>query len=252
MARPRNHPVVAENGERGQGRGHGSGDRAPALQPVSSEHGTDPTTSDRQHLGFGSLGYGRRMAHVAVFHHAQGLTAGVRSFADLLASDGHTVTVPDLYDGATFDDLAAGIAHAREIGFGTVLDRGRAAAEDMPAGTVYIGFSLGAMPAQMLAQTRPGAGGAVLCHACVPPAEFGGPWPEGVRLQIHAMDADEQFVPSGDLDAAREIVGSTGDAELFLYPGDRHLFADSSLADHDRPAADLLTERVRAFVTGIA
>ena len=41
---------------------------------------------------------------------------------------------------------------------------------------------------------------------------------------------------------------STEDAELFLYPGDAHLFADSSVADHDEAAASLLLERVLAFL----
>lgn len=188
------------------------------------------------------------MTDVILFHHAQGLTGGVREFADRLRAAGHHVTVPDLYDGATFDALGDGVGYAQQVGFDTIVERGRLAAEGLPDEIVYAGFSLGVMPAQMLAQTRPGAKGALLFHACVPPSEFGGPWPQGVPLQIHAMDADEFFVGDGDIDAARNLVETVENAELFLYPGDQHLFADSSLPAYDPAAATLLLERVLAFL----
>jgi dienelactone hydrolase len=175
-----------------------------------------------------------------LFHHAQGLTPGCLAFADALRAGGHTVHTPDLYDGKTFATLAEGMAYADELGFHTILERGRQAADALPEETVYAGFSLGVMPAQMLAQTRPGARAAVLMHACVPPSEFGGPWPPGVALQIHTMEGDEH----GDADVARELV----EAELFLYPGDRHLFTDSSLPDYDEEAAALVLRRVLDFM----
>jgi dienelactone hydrolase len=52
-----------------------------------------------------------------------------------------------------------------------------------------------------------------------------------------------------DIPAARNLVENTDRAELFLYPGDRHLFADTSLADFDEDAAALLKERVLVFLT---
>ena len=188
------------------------------------------------------------MAEVLLFHHAQGLTAGCRSFADELRAAGHVVHAPDLYDGKTFASLADGIAYAGQVGFDTILERGRLAADDLPGEIVYAGFSLGVMPAQMLAQTRPGAKGALLFHAAVPTSAFGGAWPAGVPLQIHIMDADEVAVSEGDLDVARELAGTIEGAELFLYPGDRHLFADSSLPGYDEAATTLLKERVLAFL----
>jgi dienelactone hydrolase len=105
------------------------------------------------------------------------------------------------------------------------------------------------MPAQLLAQTRPGAKGALLFSACVPPSELDGPWPQGVPLQIHMMEEDEWAVE--DLPAARELVETVDDAELFLYPGDRHLFADNSLPDYDEGAAKLLRQRVLAFLESV-
>ena len=188
------------------------------------------------------------MAEVLLFHHAQGLTSGVGDFAERLRSDGHIVHVPDLYDGRVFDDPEQGIAYAQEVGFGSILERGRIAAEGLPSGLVYAGFSLGVMPAQMLAQSRSGTKGALLFHACVPPSELDGAWPQGVPVQIHGMDGDKFFVEEGDLDAARALVQSSSDAELFLYPGNQHLFTDSSLPSYDEHAAGLLAERVLGFL----
>ncbi|WP_371649689.1 MULTISPECIES: dienelactone hydrolase family protein [unclassified Streptomyces] len=188
------------------------------------------------------------MAEVLLFHHAQGLTSGVRVFAEVLRAAGHTVHVPDLYEGRVFDDLADGVAHAQETGFGSLVERGRAAAEGLPAELVYAGFSLGVLPAQSLAQTRPGAKGALLFHSCVPVTEFGDAWPQGVPVQIHGMEGDESFVEEGDIDAARALVESAPDAELFVYPGKEHLFADSSLPSYTEEAAALLTQRVLTFL----
>jgi len=187
-------------------------------------------------------------AEILLFHHALGVTAGVRDLAEALRRAGHTVHVPDLYEGRVFDSLDAGVAYAQEVGFGSIVERGERAAGGLPAGLVYVGWSLGVLPAQKLAQTRPGAKGALLFESCVPPTEFGDAWPQGVPVQIHGMDADEIFAGEGDLDAARALVASTADAELFLYPGKQHLFADNGLPSYDERAAALLTERVLAFL----
>jgi dienelactone hydrolase len=191
------------------------------------------------------------MANVIVFHHALGLTPGIRAFAGRLEQAGHTVHLPDLFEGRRFDDLAAGVAFAEQTGFGVILERGRAAAGALPHDLVYVGFSLGVMPAQTLAQTRGGARGAVLVDACVPVGEFGGVWPAGVPVQIHAMDADPWFTESGDLQAAETLVAATDKTELFLYAGDRHPFADESLASFDPAAAALFEARVQSFIGAV-
>jgi len=191
------------------------------------------------------------MAEIVLFHHAHGLTLGVLDFAGRLRRAGHTVHVPDLYEGRVFDDLAEGMAYARDVGFGRIIERGRCAVEGLPGQLVYAGFSLGVLPAQMLAQSRPGALAALLFHACVPIAELGGAWPPGVAVQIHGMDGDELFVGEGDLDAARHLVAMTANAELFLYPGKQHLFADNSLPSYDARAAASLTERVLGFLDDV-
>jgi dienelactone hydrolase len=186
------------------------------------------------------------MAEVLLFHHAQGLTPGVRAFADRLRAAGHTVHAPDLYEGETFASIEDGVHHAHEVlGFGTVLQRGWDAAVDLPDRLVYGGFSLGALPARSLIQQRPGARGALLFHAA-PPAVDGAPWPPGVPLQIHAMEHDPWM--EEDFDEARRLAAEVDGAELFVYPGSRHLFADDSLPDYDVAAAQLLTARTFAFL----
>jgi len=190
------------------------------------------------------------MAEVLLLHHAQGLTSGCIAFADELRAAGHTVHTPDLYDGNTFADIDNGVSYARKTGFETIIERGRLAAEGLPSDIVYAGFSLGVMPAQLLAQTRPGARGALLFHGCIDPAEFGGAWPEDVPAQIH-MAEDDKWVLEGDLGVARELAAVTENVELFLYPGDRHLFADNSVADYDEAAAALLKQRTLRFLETI-
>jgi dienelactone hydrolase len=195
---------------------------------------------------------GRRgaIAEVVVFHHVQGLTAGVQALAEELRQAGHTVHTPDLFDGRTFATIEDGMAHARETGFDVLLDRGVAAAEDLPQDVVYAGLSLGVMPAQKLAQTRAGARGALLLHGCIPVSEFGERWPDGVPVQVHGMDQDPIFAHEGDLEAARALVEAVGPdlAELYLYPGDGHLFLDRSLPAYDPGATAQAIARSSAFL----
>ena len=189
------------------------------------------------------------MADVLLFHHAQGQTPGFHAFAEELRQAGHTVHTPDLFQGRTVGSIEEGVAYAGEVGFENVVERGVRAAEALPSELVYGGFSLGVLPAQKLAQTRRGAHGALLFYSAVPMSEFGtGTWPAGVPVQIHGMNADPIFVGEGDIDAAREIVAAADDAELFLYPGDQHYFADSSLPSYDAGATRLLVERVLSFL----
>ncbi|MFD9030898.1 dienelactone hydrolase family protein [Streptomyces sp. NPDC059567] len=186
------------------------------------------------------------MAEVVLFHHVQGLTPGVAAFADELRVAGHTVHTPDLFDGRIFGSSEEGLGYVEQIGFGEITERGVRAAELLPRDAVYVGFSLGVLPAQKLAQTRAGARGALLVHACIPVSEFGVAWPDSVPVQVHAKEADPFFAE--DIDAARALVSDCPDAEMFLYPGDQHLFADNSLPSYDPDAAKLLTQRAIEFL----
>jgi dienelactone hydrolase len=182
------------------------------------------------------------MAEVVVFHHALGLTEWVRGFADRLRDAGHTVHTPDLYDGRTFETIPEGMAYSEELGGPpAIVDRGRAAVEPLPGEVVYAGFSLGVLPAQSLAQTRPGARGAVLCYAALSLGQWGdnwpATWPDGVPLQLHITGGDE------DHEIAQGLAATVPGAELFVYPGTEHYFAE-----HDEQAAAQLEERVLAFL----
>ncbi len=192
------------------------------------------------------------MAEVLLFHHVMGLTNGVQSFAQALRDGGHTVHVPDLFDGRRPGSIDEGMQLVREVGDEPLLALAEHAALGLPPELVYAGFSFGAGLAQTLAQTRTGTRGALLFESCLPvTGEWAiGPWPEGVAVQIHGMDNDPYFALGGDLDAARELVALVGPAlaELFVYPGDRHLFADSSLPSFDAEAAALLTQHALEFL----
>jgi len=191
------------------------------------------------------------MSEVVLFHHVLGLTPGVVAFAERLREAGHTVHTPDSYNGRTFGSLEEGMEYAKEVGFGELTNRAVAAANELSEGVVYGGFSLGVVPAQKLAQTRAGARGALFFHSCLPVSEFGAFWPKGVPVQIHAMEDDPFFVEDGDIDAARVLLEEADRAEMFLYPGDEHLFADSSVPSYDAEAAALLLDRVLEFLAEI-
>lgn len=191
------------------------------------------------------------MVEVLLFHHVQGLTPGVVELADHLRAAGHTVHTPDLYGGRTFPSIEEGAAFSQGEVAPDFVALADAAVAGLPSTLVYAGISWGVVQAQRLAQTRTGAAGAILMESCLPiTGEWAvGPWPEGVPVQIHGMDADEYFAGEGDVDAAREIVEKVGAAaELYLYRGDKHLFEDSSLASYDAAAAALLTERIVEFL----
>ena len=179
------------------------------------------------------------MTDVVVFHHAHGLTAGVQAFADRIATAGHRVMVPDLYDGETFDTVDEGVEHAQAIGFDTLIDRGAGVAAGIEGDFAVVGFSLGVLPAQNLAQTHRRARAAVLCHAAIPLGTFADDWPQGVALQLHNAERD----PLGDFDDARALADAVPGAELFAYDTAAHLPADSSLADHDPAIEALIVER---------
>lgn len=181
------------------------------------------------------------MSEVVLFHHALGKTAGVEAFADALRAAGHRVTVPDLFAGETFADVAAGVAHAEALGFDEVIRRGETAADALAPGYVVVGLSLGALPAQKLAQTRAGVAGAALCYSAVPLGALAPSWPAGLPLQIHLV-ADDPLAAE-DHEAARELVAD-GRGTLYVYPGRGHLVADSASPDHDPAAAAAILERI--------
>ena len=184
------------------------------------------------------------MSEIVLFHSALGLRPAVHRFADALRGAGHTVHTPDLYDGEVFDDLDAGVAKRDALGIPEIARRGAAAVEGLGDDLVYAGFSLGTGPAQMLAQTRPGARAALLMHGALPPDAFEVPWPSEVPVEIHTKQSD----PWVDMDAAHAVVAAARDGALHTYPGEAHLFADPDLPGYDAEAATLMLERAMRFV----
>ncbi len=187
------------------------------------------------------------MTEILLLHHAHGLTAGVHHLADRFRAGGHVVHTPDLYEGRVYDELEDGLAHAQGLGFAEVAARGVAAAAALPDGLVVAGLSLGAVPAQQLAQQDPRVRAALLLHACLPPDAVGDGWPPAVPVQVHGME-DDAFFAGEDLDSAREVTSAAEDGELFLYPGSEHLFTDDSLPAFDEAATGLVVERALALL----
>jgi dienelactone hydrolase len=188
------------------------------------------------------------MAHVVLFHHAQGLRPDVIGWGESLREAGHAVETPDLYEGVTFDDLEDGIAHRDEVGLPTLIQKAGEFLEVLPEDLVYTGFSMGASAAHYFAVTRPGARGVLLMHGTAPAASLGTAWPTGMPGQLHKKDRDPLMDESGpeELRKSAEAVGAP--LELFSYPGTGHLFADPDGPDYDRPAAELMLERELDFL----
>jgi dienelactone hydrolase len=185
------------------------------------------------------------MAEVILFHHALGVTEGVRAFAVQLRDGGHQVTVADLFGGTTFDTIEEGVVYEEQLGWDEMIARSEAAIASLPPQVVIGGFSLGAVYAQRLVQTREGALGALLYHGGDnPPEAFEVPWPGGARLQVHVSEDDSWFNREGGERLVSEVPG----AELFFYPGSAHLFTDRSSQEYDEAATALVIERTLAFL----
>ena len=191
------------------------------------------------------------MSEVVLFHSVLGRRHGVDDAAARLRAAGHDVHTPDLFLGRVFDDYPAAFEHLASIGGPIgVLDRVRAATAAVPPGVVYAGFSLGCVPAQLLAATEPGAKGALLLHGGMPLEPLGlAAWPAQVPVQAH-NGLDDPFREQAELDGFERAARASGAAvEMYDYPVRGHLFSDASLADeYDAAAAALMFERVLDFL----
>src|ERR687889_771517 len=197
------------------------------------------------------------MAEVVLFHSALGLRPGVIAAAERLRVAGHTVHTPDYYDGEVFDDLDEGMRKEDALGYQEIARRASESVAGLPDGLVYAGFSLGAVHAEVLAASRPGALGAVLMHGAVTVEALGEyfgveRWPEGVPVQVHYaaddpwVEAKEEVVPLGDA-----VRGAGAAFEAHTYPGSGHLFTDPDLPEYDRASSEAMWERVLTFLDQI-
>jgi dienelactone hydrolase len=194
------------------------------------------------------------MAEVILFHSALGLGPGVISAAERLRAAGHTVHTPDYYDGEVFDDLEDGLRKEESLGYQEIARRAREFAGGLPEGLVYAGFSLGALHAEVLAASRPGALGAVLMHGAAPVEtleEYFGVerWPEGVPVQVHYAEGDSWVEAKEEVVPLSEAVRGAGAAfEAYTYPGSSHFFADPDLPEYDRASSEGMWRRVLVFL----
>jgi dienelactone hydrolase len=195
------------------------------------------------------------IAHVALFHHAQGLRPDVTAWAESLREAGHDVETPDLYEGLTFERLEDGIAHRDEVGLPTLMGRAAQALEDFPEDLVYAGFSMGASAAHYFAVTRAGARGLLLMHGTAPAASLGdAPWPSEMPGQLHKKERDPLMDDAGveAIESSARSAQAQAQLELFSYPGEGHLFADPAGPDYDPEAAALMLERELEFLSRLA
>ncbi|MEV0307719.1 dienelactone hydrolase family protein [Nonomuraea fuscirosea] len=177
------------------------------------------------------------MARILLLHSMYGLRPAVHQAADRLRAAGHTVHVPDLYDGRVVDTAEEGIAIKDEIGRDELLKRAVAAAAPLSAdGLVYAGFSLGAAIAQNLALGDEQSRGLLLMHGTSDMAE--GVSADDLPVQLHVADPDT-YEPVDWLNAwYLRMRQARADVEVFRYPGAGHLFTDPDLPDHDPEAAE--------------
>lgn len=188
-------------------------------------------------------------AEIVLFHSAYGLRPAVLHFAERLRGAGFRVHAPDLYDGEVFSDRADAIRKIQELGFDGMLKRAEESVAPLPGGLIYAGFSNGGAAAELLAATRPGARAAVLIHAPLMVKDLGWTtWPADVPVQVHFADKDP-IRNQSVIDALAAKVRASGSSfEQFDYAAPGHLFADPGMPAYDAAAAELLFQRVVAFV----
>jgi dienelactone hydrolase len=187
------------------------------------------------------------MASVLLIHSIRGLRPAEHDWAARMRAEGHAVSVPDIYEGATSESVEGGAAIRERIGRETLMARARAAAGAMPPETVLAGISFGAQVAGALWAERPEAAGLLLLHG---PCEVPGHPAPGRRVEAHLAEPD----PFDDEDYiqwwAAEMRAREVAFVLFRYPGAGHYFTDPSLPDHDPAASARAFDRALAFLAG--
>jgi dienelactone hydrolase len=184
------------------------------------------------------------IAEIILFHHAQGLTEGLRELAERIRAAGHEVHTPDMYSGVVFGRLDEGLAFASRIGHDAIEEVAHRAARQHPHADTVIGFSLGAFPAQLLAQEWNRIHGLVLVAGGLPPRDLRSDWRLDVRLSAHAADPDD-WIPAGSLES---LLRRARAPYVYRYPGLGHMFVDPSSPDYDADAADLFEERLLTWL----
>lgn len=189
------------------------------------------------------------MATVVIFHSALGLRRDVRTLADRLSAAGHSAHPIDLFDGATFDELDSGASRRDSIGITELIRRAQVGVEGLADAIVYVGFSMGAALAELLAATAPGARGAVLIGGALAPSALGlERWPESAAVEVHYTAGDVSVDVAQVAALSDAVRAATASFEAFAYPGSGHLFTDPDLPDFDARSTEELYQRILRFV----
>lgn len=190
------------------------------------------------------------MATIAVFHSALGVREGVRDAARRLRDAGHDPHIVDYYgDERSFDDLTNAVDYVNEVGFPALMQAAIDAVADLPDGFAVLGFSNGSGVAEYVAIHR-SVTKAVLGSGTLPLAMMGADtWPSRTAAQIHYA-AHDPFRNEDWLESVIDSVRNSGaPLEVYTeYPGNGHLFTDSSLPDYDEANTELFWKRVTAFL----
>jgi len=188
------------------------------------------------------------MVDIALFHSVLGVRRGIEDAAARLGAAGHSVTTVDQYDGRDFDDYDEAEAYRESVGWPTLMELALDGVTALPDGFVVVGFSNGGGMAEYVATHRRVAG-AVLCSGTLPLELLGADaWPQSVPVQIHSM-VDDPFRRHPWFDALVGAIQESGAlVDAFEYPGDGHLFTDSTRpTEYDAAATELFWDRVLAF-----
>lgn len=180
-----------------------------------------------------------------LFHSVYGLRPAVLGAAEMLRAAGHRVVAPDLYGGPVASSIEEGFAISERVGWAAIMGRARAAVQDVPAGAVLAGISMGSGVAGELLAERPGAAGLLLLNG------FGGRPRAGLPVQVHVGEADSMFPPDAVAAWARGMTAGGAVVEVFSYPGVRHFFTDEGVAEYDEGAAGLAWRRSRGFLAAV-
>lgn len=186
------------------------------------------------------------MATIVLFHHAGGRTPGVLALARRFEEAGHTVVVPDYFDGITFTTMDEALAHLDDVSMPALFERAEKSIETLEQPFVVAGISLGAALAQHLAHTNTRVQGLVSLEGFIDPQFLAGSLPQSLPITTHGRTDDRFFAE--DLPAAQAVAASHPATDLYLYEGSGHLFTDSSWDTYDAAQTELVVERVLAFL----
>jgi len=153
--------------------------------------------------------------------------------------------LPDLFDGASTENLDVGFAMKDQVGWEVISQRAVAAVRGVGGSVVLAGISMGAGVVSEVWSRSPGVCGILLLHAVanIPAATC-----PGIPIQVH-IGTQDPFFPQKDVRAWMEQARAAALApELYLYDNAGHYFVDSSLPDYREHAASMAGNRCASFL----